>query len=346
VGLEILRQHAGRLDAIFLPVGGGGLIAGVGAYVKRLRPHVKIIGVQPVDSDAMRRSLEKGERVRLAHVGVFADGVAVKYVGEETFRLCRAVVDQIILVDGDDICAAIKDVFEETRSILEPAGALAVAGLKRYAETANPAGQTWVAVNSGANMNFERLRFVAERAEMGEHREALFAVTIPERPGSFRAFCRLLGPRNVTEFNYRFADASVAHVFVGVRVSGRAESAAVLDALRQGGLSAVDLTDDETAKLHVRYLVGGRAPAVNGERLLRFEFPERPGALMNFLERMNAAWNITLFHYRNQGADYGRVLIGLHVPAGEEAAFTQFLDALGYAHEDESDNLAYALFLR
>ncbi len=345
VGMEILRQHSKPIHAIFVPVGGGGLIAGIAAYVKRLKPEIKIIGVEPVDADAMYRSLKKKDRVVLSQVGIFADGVAVKQVGEETFRLCRKLVDEVILVSTDAICAAIKDVFEDTRSILEPAGALSVAGAKLYAEREKLKDKTLVAIASGANMNFDRLRHVAERAELGEKREAVFAVTIPEKPGSFKKFCAMLGARSITEFNYRFKDPREAQVFVGVQVQNRAETDKLLAQLQQKGLSPVDLTDNEMAKLHVRHLVGGRAPQATNEVLFRFEFPERPGALMNFLANMSRGWNISLFHYRNHGTDYGRVLVGLQVPPEDKPAFTDFLDKLGYAHWDESDNPAYKLFL-
>ena len=345
IGMEILRQYSGKIDAIFVAVGGGGLIAGIAAYVKRLRPEIRIIGVEPVDADAMARSLAAGRRIRLAQVGLFADGVAVKQVGVETFRLCRKLVDEMILVDNDAVCAAIKDVFEDTRSILEPAGALAIAGAKAYAERHKQRGQTFVAIACGANMNFDRLRFVAERAELGEKREAILAVTIPERPGSFRQFCSLLGTRNVTEFNYRYADPGEAHVFVGVQVRNHNETRKLIARLRRNKLPTLDFSDNEMAKLHVRHLVGGRAPSVENERLYRFEFPERPGALMNFLNSMSQDWNISLFHYRNHGADYGRVLVGMQVPPHEQPAFRRFLSKLGYAHWEETRNPAYSLFL-
>jgi threonine dehydratase len=345
VGMEILRQHSGTIHAIFVPVGGGGLIAGIAAYVKRLRPEIRIIGVEPVDADAMYRSLRKRARVTLAQVGIFADGVAVKRVGEETFRLCRQLVDEIVLVDTDAICAAIKDVFEDTRSILEPAGALSIAGAKAYVAREKLRDKTLVAIASGANMNFDRLRHVAERAELGEQREGLLAVTIPEKPGSFKAFCSQLGARNITEFNYRYADPKVAHVFAGVQVQNRAEVAKLVAGLKSKGLQAIDLTDNEMAKLHVRHLVGGRAPGAIHEMLYRFEFPERPGALMKFLNSMSHGWNISLFHYRNHGTDYGRVLVGIQVAPDEKAAFREFLDKLGYAYWDESKNPAYKLFL-
>ena len=345
IGMEILRQCQGPLDAIFVAVGGGGLISGIAAYVKRVRPAVRIIGVQPVDSDAMTRSLAAGRRVALAHVGLFADGVAVKQVGKETFRLARQYVDEMMTVDTDATCAALKDVFEDTRSILEPAGALSVAGVKAWCARHRVRDRTLVAIAGGANMNFDRLRFVAERAELGEAREAIFAVTIPERPGSFREFCALLGKRNVTEFNYRYADAKAAHLFVGVEVAGRRATADLLAAFRKHRIEAYDLSDNEMAKLHVRHLVGGHAPAAENEILYRFEFPERPGALMRFLDSMSAGWNISLFHYRNHGADYGRVLVGMQVPPSDTADFRRFLDRLGYTYQDESANPAYRMFL-
>jgi len=345
VGMEILRQHGDPIDAIFVAVGGGGLISGIGAYVKRLRPQIRLIGVEPVDADAMTRSLAAGRRVKLDQVGLFADGVAVKQVGARTFRLCRELVDEMILVDNDAICAAIKDVFEDTRAILEPAGALAIAGAKAWVARRKAKGRTLVTVACGANMNFDRLRFVAERAELGEQREAILAVTIPEQPGSFRQFCALLGPRNVTEFNYRYAEPGRAHVFVGVQVHDRAEIRALVARLRKHGLPTRDMSENEMAKLHVRHLVGGRAPSVSNELLYRFEFPERPGALMNFLKNMGRDWNITLFHYRNHGADFGRVLIGMQVPPREKPAFRRFLTQLGYPSWDESRNPAHTLFL-
>ena len=345
IGMEILRQAKKPIDAIFVAIGGGGLISGIAAYVKRLRPEIKIIGVQPVDSDAMARSLKSGRRVRLSQVGLFADGVAVKQVGGATFRLCRKFVDEIVLVDTDETCAAIKDVFEETRSILEPAGALAIAGAKAYVERKGVRGQTLVAVACGANTNFDRLRFVAERAEVGEQREAILAVTIPERPGSYKKFCATLGARNITEFNYRIADASEAHVFVGVEVHNREEKESIIRTLGRHGLKTIDLSDNEMAKLHVRHLVGGHAPLAQHELLYRFEFPERPGALLKFLSSMRPDWNISLFHYRNHGADYGRVLVGMQVPPKEMAQFRRFLRELGYPYVDESQNPAYRLFL-
>ncbi|HEY6908602.1 MAG TPA: threonine ammonia-lyase, biosynthetic [Myxococcales bacterium] len=345
IAMEILRQHPGPIRAIFAAVGGGGLIAGIAAYVKRLRPEIRVVGVQPVDSDAMARSLKQGRRVKLHTVGLFADGVAVKRVGKETFHLARRYVDDIILVDTDAACAAIKDVFEDTRSILEPAGALSVAGLKAYVERNQLEGETLVAVPGGANMNFNRLRFVAERAEVGERREALLAVTIPERPGSFRRFCALLGPRNITEFNYRISAADEAQVFVGVGIQSADETAGIVRTLQRHGLRTLDLSADEMAKLHVRHLVGGHAALARDELVYRFEFPERPGALLQFLQRMRTDWNISLFHYRNHGSDWGRVLVGMQVPAREMREFHRFLGKLGYPCVEETQNPAYRLFL-
>jgi threonine dehydratase len=345
IGMEILRQWQAPLDAIFVAVGGGGLIGGIAAYVKRVRPEIRIIGVQPVDSDAMARSLEAGRRVVLPHVGLFADGVAVKQVGKETFRLARQYVDTIVRVGTDATCAALKDVFEDTRSILEPAGALAIAGVKAWVERHGAKDRTYVAIACGANMNFDRLRFVAERAELGEQREAILAVTIPERPGSFREFCALLGNRSITEFNYRYADARVAHLFVGIEVRNRQETEQLLRELARRRIEASDLSDNEMAKLHVRHLVGGHAPNATDEILYRFEFPERPGALMRFLDSMSAGWNISLFHYRNHGADYGRVLVGMQVPPSDKAEFGAFLARLGYDYVEETRNPAYRLFL-
>jgi threonine dehydratase len=345
IGMEILRQHAKPIHAVFCCVGGGGLISGVAAYIKRVRPETRIIGVEAIDADAMARSLRENRRVRLEHVGLFADGAAVKNVGEETFRLCRMYVDEMVLVDTDAICAAIKDVFEDTRAVLEPAGALAVAGAKEYAKRHKLKDKTLVAVASGANVNFDRLRFVAERAEIGEQREAVFAVTLPEKPGAYKKFVSLIGSHNITEFNYRYNDRRDAHVFVGIQVASRAESVNLLENLRKHAYHTLDLTDDEMAKGHIRHLVGGHSPRVANEIVYRFEFPERPGALMNFLNRMSTGWNISLFHYRNHGADYGRVLVGIQVPPDEMGEFEKFLRTLGYAFWNESDNPAYRLFL-
>lgn len=346
VGMEILRQHQHAIEAVFVAVGGGGLIAGVAAYIKSVRPEIKVVGVQTVDSDAMARSVRAGERVTLGEVGLFSDGTAVKLVGEETFRLARKLVDEFITVDTDAVCAAIKDVFEDTRSILEPAGALSVAGLKKYAAERALYGQTLVAITCGANMNFDRLRFVAERAEVGEEREALFAVTIPEERGSFKRLCELIGKRSVTEFNYRISDEREAHLFVGLSIHGRAEAADLVRAWNDAGFTTLDLTDDELSKLHVRHMVGGRSGLACDERLYRFDFPERPGALMRFLSSMHPDWNISLFHYRNQGADFGRVVVGLQVPAADERELHEFLAGLAYPYVDESANPAYRLFLR
>lgn len=345
IGMEILRQYQQPIHAIFVAIGGGGLISGIAAYVKRVRPEIKIIGVEPVDSDAMYQSLKAGHRVRLPQVGLFADGVAVRQVGEETFRLCQQYVDEIILVDTDDTCAAIKDVFEDTRSIMEPAGALAIAAAKAYVEREQIQGETLIAVACGANMNFDRLRFVAERAELGERREAIFAVTIPEAPGSLRKFCECLGRRNLTEFSYRIADEHIAHIFVGVQIQNRADAAKLRETFESHGLKALDLTDDEFTKLHLRHMVGGRSPLAENELLYRFEFPERPGALMKFVGSMSPNWNISLFHYRNNGADYGRIVVGMQVPPHEMEKWQAFLDTLGYRYWDENNNPAYKLFL-
>ncbi|HIK31480.1 MAG TPA: threonine ammonia-lyase, biosynthetic [Oscillatoriales cyanobacterium M59_W2019_021] len=346
IGMEILRQYQKPIHAIFVAIGGGGLIAGIAAYVKRIRPEIKIIGVEPVDADAMYRSLKAGKRVRLPQVGLFADGVAVREVGEETFWLCQQYVDEIILVDTDATCAAIKDVFQDTRSILEPAGALAIAGAKAYVEREHIQGETLVAVACGANMNFDRLRFVAERAEFGERREAIYAVTIPEKPGSLRQFCDCLGKHNLTEFSYRIADENVAHIFVGVRIENRADAAKLAANFEACGFKTIDLTDDELTKLHLRHMVGGRSPLAHNELLYRFEFPERPGALMQFVGSMSPNWNISMFHYRNNGADYGRIVVGIQVPPNEMEEWQAFLETLGYRYWDESHNPAYQLFLR
>lgn len=345
IGMEILRQHAEPIEAIFVAIGGGGLISGIAAYVKQIRPEIKVIGVQTVDSDAMVRSIKAGRRVALTDVGLFSDGTAVKQVGVETFRLTRELVDDYVLVDTDAICAAIKDVFQDTRSVLEPAGALALAGAKQYAAEHKLKGKTLVAIACGANMNFDRLRFVAERAEVGEAREAIFAVTLPEQRGSFRAFCELVGNRNVTEFNYRISDSTSAYVFVGIQVSSLTEPNKIANNFRKHGFDTLDLTHDEMAKTHLRHMVGGRSNLAGNELLYRFEFPERPGALMRFLNSMKPDWNISLFHYRNQGADYGQILIGIQVPPGSKKAFKDFLEEVGYPHWNESENPAYKLFL-
>lgn len=346
IAMELLRQCAAPIDALFIPVGGGGLIAGVATYIKYVHPEVRVIGVEPEDAACLHAALQANERVILDQVGIFADGVAVKQIGKEPFRLAREYVDEVILVSSDEICAAIKDIFDDTRAIVEPAGALAVAGLKKFVAREQSTGQCLIAINSGANMNFDRLRHVAERAELGERREALLAVTIPETPGSFRRFCETIGPRGITEFNYRFADPAQALVFVGVHLQqGDKEKQALIDRLSEQGYGVLDMTDNEMAKLHIRYMVGGHAPGANNELLYRFEFPERPGALMRFLMRMGSNWNISLFHYRNHGAAYGRVLIGMQVPPEELPQFKDFLTGLGYPSWDESANPAYGLFL-
>jgi len=343
VGMELLRQRPRGLDAVFVPVGGGGLLAGVATCLKRLQPSIRVIGVEPADSDSMTRSLEAGHPVRLEHAGTFADGVAVRQVGELPFRLCRDTVDEMVRVSTDEICEAIKDVFAENRTVLEPSGALSVAGLRRWA--AGRSGLDLAAILSGANLNFDRLRFVAERAGSGERREALFAVTIPERPGSFKAFCELVGARAITEFNYRYSDPRAARIFVGIQVADQGETEALLALFRNSGLEAVDLSDNEMAKLHLRHLAWGFTPDPELERVYRFEFPERPGALLRFLTRMSRGWNITLFHYRNHGADLGRVLAGMEVPREDAGAFDAFLEDLGYACTDEKDNPAYRMLL-
>ncbi len=351
IAMEILRQHQGPLDAVFVAIGGGGLISGVANYIKAVRPEIKVIGVQMNDSDAMMQSVAAHERVTLADVGLFSDGTAVKLVGEETFRIASALVDEFITVDTDAVCAGIKDVFIDTRSIVEPAGALAVAAIKQYVQTHGTRGETYAAILCGANMNFDRLRFVAERAEVGEEREALFAVTIPEERGSFRRFCELIGllpgaSRNVTEFNYRISDAKEAHVFVGLTTTTSGESKTIADTFIAHGFNAIDLTHNELAKEHIRHMVGGRTGLAQEERLLRFVFPERPGALMKFLSLLRPNWNISLFHYRNQGADYGRILVGLQVPAVDHAAFDEFLQTLGYPWVEETGNPVFRLFLQ
>ena len=345
IAMELLQQYQEPIDAVFVAIGGGGLIAGVACYLKQVKPEVRVIGVQTIDSDAMDQSIKAGQRVTLTEVGLFSDGTAVKRVGEETLRLCQKYVDEIVLVDTDAICAAIKDVFEDTRAILEPAGALAIAGMKHWVNREGVEGKTLVAIACGANMNFDRLRFVSERAEIGEQREAVFAVTIPEERGSFKRFCEVIGDRNVTEFNYRIADARAAHIYVGLQIRNRTEAHQMADALTQAGFQALDLTDDELGKLHLRHMVGGRSALAKDERIFRFEFPERPGALMRFLSSMHPDWNISLFHYRNHGADYGRILVGIQVPKNEQKQFQSLLASLGYPHWNETDNPAYKLFL-
>jgi threonine dehydratase len=345
VAMEILHQHQGLIDAIFVPVGGGGLIAGMVAYVKHVSPSTRVIGVEPEDAACLAAALSAGERVDIGPVGLFADGVAVRKVGERPFAIVRDVVDEVVTVGIDEICAAIRDIFEDTRSIAEPAGALSIAGLKRWVAQNDVRGATLVAIDSGANMNFDRLRHVAERAAIGEQQEALLAVTIPERPGAFRSLCLALGDHSVTEFNYRYGGSEEAHVFVGVGLSGRqSERESVMDGLQRAGFAVVDMTGNEMAKLHVRFMVGGRA-SMPDERLFRFEFPERPGALARFLDSVGGRWNISLFHYRNHGAAFGRVLAGLEVPAQDENEFARFLEDLGYPWIEESSNPAAGLFL-
>jgi threonine dehydratase len=346
IGMELLRQRPGDFDAIFVPVGGGGLISGIAAYVKSLYPRIKVIGVEPEDAAAMHDSLKRKERVTLERVGIFADGVAVRRVGEETFRLARKYVDEIVLVSTDQICAAIQDIFEDTRAIAEPAGALAVAGIKKYVARESLQGSTLVAINSGANMNFDRLRHVAERGDLGGQREALMAVEIPERPGSFLKFCEILGARSVTEFNYRYENAERAQIFVGIALSqGREEKDAVIGGIAAAGFPVTDMSDNEVAKLHVRFMVGGHARGIADEVLFRFEFPERPGALLKFLRAIGSRWNISLFHYRNHGSDYGRVLAGIQLPAADRPQFLAHIDDLHYAYTEETNNPAYRMFL-
>ena len=346
VAMEIMQQHPDPMDAIFVCVGGGGLIAGISAYVKHLSPSTRIVGVEPQDAASLHDALAAGRRVKLDQVGLFADGVAVRQVGEETFRVAREHVDEVILVSTDEICAAIRDIFDDTRSIMEPAGALGVAGLKKYVAREQVRDQRLIAIASGANMNFNRLGHVAERAEVGELREAVLAVTIPEEPGSFRRFCQTIGQRGITEFNYRYADPREAHVFVGIQLNeGRAEREAVVGELQAAGYPVLDLSDDELAKGHIRHMVGGHGHRVDDELLLRFEFPERPGALLTFLTKMGKGFNISLFHYRNHGAAYGRVLVGVQVPEAQRTRFAGFLDKLGYGYHEETNHPAYRLFL-
>ncbi len=346
IAMELERQWPRVPDAVFVPVGGGGLISGIGAYIKHHYPQVEIIGVEPIDAPSMHEARRRGSPVTLEHVGTFADGVAVRRVGDETFRIVEEVVDDILLVSTDEICAAIKDIFEDSRVIVEPAGALAVAGLKRYLDERPAQDRLLIAINSGANMNFGRLRHVSERAEIGEHREALIAAEIPERPGAFLKFCETLGARNITEFNYRYAPTPTARIFVGVSLHrGLSEAAEVIDQLRHAGYGVLDLTDNELAKLHLRHMVGGQAPSLENELVYRFEFPERPGALLAFLQAIGDRWNISLFHYRNHGSDYGRVLAGVQVPAPEHSTFAQHLATLGYPYWEETANPAYRVFL-
>ena len=346
IGAEILRQAEDDPDAIFVPIGGGGLIAGIAVYVKSLRPDIRIIGVEPEDSAAMRDSLRAGRPVTLEHVGIFVDGVAVRRVGDETFRLCRQYVDEIVTVTTDQVCAAIQDIFEDTRSIVEPAGGLSVAAAKKYVAEHGIRNQSLVTINCGANVNFDRLRHIAERAAVGEEKEMLLAAEIPEQPGSFKKFCEAIGRRGITEFNYRYSDSKNAHIFVGIELRrGNAERQEIIKTLGHAGYPVIDLSDDEMAKLHIRHMVGGRSLGLANERLFRFEFPERPGALLDFLNAIGTEWNISLFHYRNHGSDHGRILAGIDVPQEETADLEAHLAALGYAHWEESDNPAYAMFL-
>ena len=346
IGMEILDQTDDKISAVFVPIGGGGLISGIAAYIKGVNPDIQIIGVEPEDSAAMRDSLAAGEPIVLDHVGIFADGVAVRRVGDETFRLCQELVDDIVTVDTDQICAAIRDIFEDTRSIVEPAGALAVAGIKKFLADSEIRDETFVVINCGANVNFDRLRHIAERAAVGEQREMLLAVEIPEKKGSFRTFCDALGRRSITEFNYRYSNSSKAHIFVGVELRhGHEERQELIEKLKSLGYPLADLSDNELAKLHVRHMVGGPSTGIDNEKLFRFEFPERPGALLDFLNAVGTDWNISLFHYRNHGSDHGRILAGIQVPPDEEDKLEAHLSKLGYAHWEESDNPAYAMFL-
>ncbi|MEJ2255414.1 MAG: threonine ammonia-lyase, biosynthetic [Woeseiaceae bacterium] len=346
IGREIVEQADAKIDVLFIPIGGGGLIAGIASWVRHVQPDARIVGVEPADSDAMRQSLAAGHPVTLPHVGIFADGVAVRRVGDETFRLCRELVDDVITVDTDQVCAAIRDIFEDTRSIVEPAGGLSVAGMKRYVAEHGLEDKTLVTISCGANVNFDRLRHIAERAAVGEQAEMLLAAEIPEQPGSFRRFCEAIGRRSITEFNYRYADDARAHIFVGIQLTrGMAERRELLEKLRSRDFPVEDLSDNEMAKLHVRHMVGGRAAGVKNERLFRFEFPERPGALLDFLNAIGTDWNISLFHYRNHGSDYGRILAGIDVPPGEIDELEAHLAQLGYPHWEESNNPAYSLFL-
>ncbi|WP_456405438.1 threonine ammonia-lyase, biosynthetic [Thiolapillus sp.] len=345
VAMEVLRQHEDPVEAIFIPVGGGGLISGMAAYIKRVRPEIRVIGVEPEDTPTLERALHAGRRVSLKQIGLFADGVAVRQIGKETFQLAKQYVDEVLLVTTDEICAAIKDIYDDTRSVAEPAGALGIAGIKKYLQKKKHASGNLIAILSGANINFDRLRHVSERAELGEQREALFAVEIPERPGSFLSFCKMLGKRNITEFNYRYHDEKRAHVFCGVELSGNGEERHnILKRLQGKGFGVTDLTDNETAKLHIRYMVGGHAPQVKNERLFRFVFPERPGALLDFLAGLSRGWNISLFHYRNHGAAYGRVLVGVQLHGAEASEFRTYLKQLGYRYHEETENPAYQLF--
>lgn len=346
VAMEILRQHPGHIDAIFVPVGGGGLCAGVVAYIKYVRPEIKVFAVEPEDAACLKLAMDRNRRDTLPQVGIFADGVAVAQIGAETFRVIKGLIDGVITNTADEMCAAIKDIFEDTRSIAEPAGALSLAGLKKYVEENKIKGQTLIAIDSGANTNFDRLRYISERTEIGEKREAIFAVTIPEKPGSYQKFCKLLGKRAITEFNYRFADNREAHIFVGLQVSpDKNDRGDILQNLIDAGYLVEDMTDNEMAKLHIRHMVGGHAPQARDELVYRFEFPERPGALLNFLTKLAGRWNISMFHYRNHGSAYGRVLVGMQVPAKERKDLESLLNELNYNFWDETKNPAYQFFL-
>ncbi|HFD12039.1 MAG TPA: threonine ammonia-lyase, biosynthetic [Crenotrichaceae bacterium] len=345
IGMEILNQKSASIDAIFVPVGGGGLISGIASYVKFVRPDIKIIGVEPDNADSMGQAMKTGHRVVLEQVGLFADGVAVRQAGKQTFAIANKLVDEMISVTTDEICAAIKDIFDETRAIAEPAGALAVAGLKNYVDARSVNNQCLIAINSGANTNFDRLRYVAERAELGEHKEALLAVTIPEQPGSFLEFCTLIGAHSVTEFNYRYFHSVDAQVFVGIAISAENDARQnIIQQFSQAGLSAIDMTENELAKEHIRYMVGGHMPDIHNERIFSIEFPERPGALLDFLTVLNKRWNISLFHYRNHGAAFGRVLLGMQIEEQDSAVFSSCMDKLGYRYTEETENTAYILF--
>lgn len=346
VGLEILQQYADPIEAVFIPIGGGGLAAGIASYIKFLRPEIKVIGVEPSDAASMKEAISAGKRIILDRVGLFADGVAVRQAGEETFKVCKELLDDVIVSNTDEICAAVKDIFEDMRVIAEPAGALSLAGLKSYVNKNPNRSGALIAINSGANMNFDRLRHVAERAEIGESREILLGVTIPEKPGSYLKFVQTLGNKIITEFNYRYASDKQAHVFVGLKLKGaHSEKEKVISELESLGYEVLDISANETAKIHIRYMVGGRVSELKDEIILRCEFPERPGALLKFLESVGTDWNITLFHYRNHGADYGRVLVGFQVPSSDREGFRERLKSLGYPYEEETDNPAYKMFL-
>ncbi len=346
VAMELLRQHSGPIDAVFIPVGGGGLCAGMVAYIKMVRPEIKVFAVEAEDSACLKLAMDKKRRGVLSHVGIFADGVAVAQIGKETFRVMKDLIDGVVTANTDEMCAAIKDIFEDTRSIAEPAGALSLAGLKKYAAENNLQGKTLIAIDSGANTNFDRLRYISERTEIGEKREAIFAVTIPEKPGSYQKFCKTIGKRGITEFNYRYSDDSDAHIFVGMKISSDAnDRALIVETLEKAGYPVEDMTDNDLAKNHIRHMVGGHGPAVDNEIVYRFQFPERPGALLEFLTKLAGRWNISMFHYRNHGSAFGRVLVGMQVPKGQRKDLEGLLDELQYSYWEETDNKAYKLFL-